>query len=214
MSTTDQDQHEAPAAESGLRERKKAMTRQALEEEALRLFAEQGFEQTTVDEIVAACDVSRRTFFRYFSSKEDVLFREETDHGEATFDLIAARPADEPPLQSLRVVILALAAEFAERKEQLLQRARIMRATPSLRSADWEKQNEGVDRIVEALGRRSPDPLDGEQVYRLRLLGRATLAALMTALDRWVDGNGQEDIVVLAGQAFDLLASGFETRPQ
>ena len=89
-----------------------------------------------------------------------------------------------------------------------------MRSTPSFCFSQSAERNEGVDRIVEALGRRSPDPLDGEQVYRLRLLGRATLAALMTALDRWVDGNGQEDIVVLAGQAFDLLASGFETRPQ
>ena len=199
---------------SGLRERKKAMTRQALEDEALRLFAEQGFEHTTVDEIVAACDVSRRTFFRYFSSKEDVLSHEKTEHGEAIFDLIAARPADEPPLQSLRVVILALAADFAQQKERLLTRAQIVRATPSLRSADWDKQNEGVDRIVEALGRRSPDPLDAEQTYQLRLLGRATLAALMTALDRWVDGDGEEDIVALAAQALDLLASGFEAPAQ
>jgi AcrR family transcriptional regulator len=199
---------------SGLRERKKAMTRQALEDQALRLFAEQGFEHTTVDEIVAACDVSRRTFFRYFSSKEDVLSHEKTEHGEATFDLIAARPADEPPLQSLRVVILALAADFAEQKERLLTRAQIVRATPSLRSADWEKQNDGVDRIVEALGRRSPDPLDAEQAYQLKLLGRATLAALMTALDRWVDGDGEEDLVALAAQALDLLASGFEAPRQ
>ena len=198
---------------SGLRERKKAMTRQALEDEALRLFAEQGFEHTTVDEIVAACDVSRRTFFRYFASKEDVLSYDD-DHGRATFDLIAARPADEPPLQSLRVVILALAAELAEREDYLLTRTRIMRATPSLRSADWEKQNDGVDRIVEALGRRSPHPLDPEQAYQLKLLGRATLAALMTALDRWVDGDGEEDLVALAAQALDLLASGFEAPAQ
>jgi AcrR family transcriptional regulator len=210
MSATDEVDADA---EVGLRARKKAMTRQALEDQALRLFAEQGFEHTTVDEIAAACDVSRRTFFRYFSSKEDVLSHEEADHGEATFELIAARPADEPPLQSLRVVILALAAQFAERKENLLARSRIMRATPSLRSADWDKQNEGVDRIVDALSRRSPDPLDAEQLYQLRLLGRATLAALMTALDRWVDGDGQEDIVALAAQALDLLASGFETPP-
>lgn len=208
MSTANETDH--PPGE-GLRARKKAMTRQALEDEALRLFAEQGFEQTTVDEIAAACDVSRRTFFRYFSSKEDVLSYEQAGQGDATFELIAARPADEPPLQSLRVVILALAAEFAQDEERLLRRAQIMRATPSLRSADWDKQNDGVDRIVEALGRRSPDPLDAEQAYQLRLLGRATLAALMTALDRWVDGDGREDIVALAAQALDLLASGFET---
>ncbi len=119
MSTTDQDQHERSPAESGLRERKKAMTRQALEAEALRLFAEQGFEHTTVDEIVAACDVSRRTFFRYFASKEEVLAHEKTMEAEEIYDLLASRPPDEHPLQSLRVVILKIASEIEDRRDFL-----------------------------------------------------------------------------------------------
>jgi AcrR family transcriptional regulator len=213
MSTTDQDEHADLATDSGLRERKKAMTRHALEEEALRLFAEQGFEHTTVDEIVAACHVSRRTFFRYFASKEEVLAHDKTMEAEEIFELLASRPADEHPLQSLRVVVLQIASGIEDRREFLLTRAKIVAATPSLRSADWEAQREGVDRIVEALDRRFAEPLDPERSYQQRLVVQATLAALHTALERWVEGDGREDIVDLAGQAFDLLASGFEMPP-
>ena len=211
MSTTDQAQE--PADEVGLRARKKAMTRQALEEQALRLFAEQGFEHTTVDEIVAACDVSRRTFFRYFASKEEVLAHEKTMEAEEIFDLLASRPADEHPLQSLRVVVLKIASEIEDRREFLLTRAKIVAATPSLRAADWVAQREGVDGLVEALDRRHAEPLDPERSYQQRLVVQATLAALNTALERWVEGDGRDDIVTLAGQTFDLLASGFEMPP-
>jgi AcrR family transcriptional regulator len=207
----DQGEQPAPAAESGLRERKKAMTRQALEEAALRLFAEQGFERTTVDEIAAACDVSRRTFFRYFASKEEVVAHDKTMEAEEIFELLASRPADEHPLQSLRVVVLSLATEIEDRRDLILTRAKIIAATPSLRAADWEAQREGVDRIVEALDRRFTEPLDPERAYQQRLVVQATLAALNTALERWVAGDGKDDMIALAGQTFDLLASGFET---
>src|SRR6476620_11232243 len=86
----------------GLRERKKAMTRLALEDAALELFATKGFDNTTVDEIADACNVSRRTFFRYFATKEDIFSGDKDEHDTQMFEMIAARPADEPALLSLR----------------------------------------------------------------------------------------------------------------
>ena len=88
------------------RERKKLETRQALEQAALRLFAEQGYEQTTVEDIAEAADVAVRTFFRYFSSKQDVLFGDVvTDRVKRLRTELAARPATESPLDSLVAVM-------------------------------------------------------------------------------------------------------------
>lgn len=193
----------------GLRQRKKAQTRQALVDAALDLFTRQGFDHTTVDEIAAACDVSRRTFFRYFSSKEDVFSGDKGQQDQEIFDFIASRPAEEPGLLSLRAAVLSMASFYAEQKNRLLVQVRVINATPALQSAGHDHQQLAVEHIVDALSRRSSEPLDDEQIYQLRLVAQAAVAALRTAMDRWVQGDGQEDLVDLASQALDLLASGF-----
>ncbi|MCL9760352.1 TetR/AcrR family transcriptional regulator [Frankia sp. AiPa1] len=86
----------------GLRERKKRRTRQAIIEVAHELFAEKGFEATTVEEIAAGADVSVRTLFRYFTSKEAIALAPLEEMGELTVAALRRRPADEPPLSALR----------------------------------------------------------------------------------------------------------------
>src|ERR1700712_5660908 len=119
----------AADATMGLRERKKAMTRLALEDAALELFAVKGFDHTTVDEISEACDVSRRTFFRYFASKEDIFSGDKDEHQDEMFELIASRPADEPALDSLRATIVALAAEFEADRPRMVAKVKIINET-------------------------------------------------------------------------------------
>src|SRR5215831_10935424 len=120
--------HAAPSR----RERKKLATRQALEEAALRLFAAQGYEQTTVEEIAEAADVAVRTFFRYFSSKQDVLFGEVvTDRIARLRTELANRPSDEDALASV-IAVLTLLGFTPEEEEQVMARMELMRRQPTL----------------------------------------------------------------------------------
>jgi AcrR family transcriptional regulator len=97
----------APAS-TGRRERKKQLTREALTVAAFDLFAEKGFEATTVEEIADAVDVSSRTFFRYFASKEDVALTFQEEQLEAVLTALAARPPDEPVVTALRRAVVGI----------------------------------------------------------------------------------------------------------
>src|SRR5215468_5989716 len=99
----DASQADAPSAPAGLRERKKARTRASLREHALRLFREQGYQATTVEQIAAAAEVSPSTFFRYFPTKEDVVLRDDMD--DRLFEAFERQPASLSPLAALRAAI-------------------------------------------------------------------------------------------------------------
>jgi len=98
----------APGPEAGRRDRKKNETRQALRDAAHRLFAEKGFSQTTIDDITEAADVSRRTFFRYYDSKDDLLRSDVSDLLPVMLGALRARPADEPPLAAILAALRTL----------------------------------------------------------------------------------------------------------
>src|SRR5947207_6260154 len=118
----------------GLRERRKRLTAAELEAPAYRLFGERGFDAVTVDDIAAEADVSRRTFFRYFASKEDVLLADHFVQLARLREAMAGRPADEPIITALRNALLSLTSDFEDRKEMIITRARLMRDTPSLQA--------------------------------------------------------------------------------
>jgi AcrR family transcriptional regulator len=97
----------APEA-AGRRDRKKNETRQALRDAAHRLFAEKGFSQTTIDDITEAADVSRRTFFRYYASKDDLLRSDVSDLLPVMLGALRARPAGEPPFAAILAALRTL----------------------------------------------------------------------------------------------------------
>ena len=149
----------------GLRERKKEKTRLALETAALALFAEKGFDGTTVDEIAEACDVSQRTFFRYYSTKEDVLFADGDERLESVLAEIAARPAGEQPIRTVQAAFLTLVEEYAHDRERLILRSKIFDGSSGLRSHKFEQQQNWEAEITAALvardlqaTRRDADP--------------------------------------------------------
>ncbi|MFI9614960.1 TetR/AcrR family transcriptional regulator [Streptomyces sp. NPDC052023] len=192
-----------PAAPAGLRQRKKAQTRRTIQEQALRLFLSQGYENTTVEEIAAAAGVSHMTFFRHFPTKESVV--ESDDYDPMIVRLIEARPQEEDPLTALhRALAEGLAAVYTADKEALLVRTRLVLRTPALRARVWENQHATERLFADALAAR----LRTEATLSTRVLAAASLAALTTALTHWVDSDGTEDLPSLVDQVFRILGSG------
>ncbi len=185
----------------GLRERKKAQTRQRIQEQALRLFLDKGYDATTVQEVAAAAEVSHMTLFRHFRSKEALV--ESDDYDPMIAELIRARPADEHPLAALRHALLdGLRSVYVEHRDVLLVRTRLILTTPALRARMADNQLATERLFAESLAARGGD--DGVTL-ELRVLSAAALAALTVALSMWVESGGAEDLPDLAEQAFDAL---------
>ncbi|QKG21530.1 TetR family transcriptional regulator [Actinomadura verrucosospora] len=149
---------------AGLRERKKQRTRLALIDAALELFLEQGYEATTIDEIVAAVEVSQRTFFRYFATKEDVVTGFFDEHDRLLLDALAARPPQERPFaalfESLRVVLRTIAAGDPADTERFRRVRRVIEGTPSLISAHMARHQAAETELAAEIARREGvDPL-------------------------------------------------------
>ena len=193
--------HPEGARPAGLRERKKAQTRRAIQEQALRLFSAKGYDATTVQEIAAAADVSPMTFFRYFPTKEDVVLSD--DYDPMISALIYSRPAEEPAVDSIRQALGAgLAQVYVAERATLLARTRLLLRTPALRARLWEQQSATADLIASALAARSGSTRPN---LRLRVTAAACLAALTTAILAWAERDGVPELPALVDDAFDVL---------
>jgi AcrR family transcriptional regulator len=187
-----------------LRERKRTRTRLMIQTEALRLFAEKGYENTTVDEIAYAAAISPRTFFRYFPTKEDVVLWDEYD--PLAEDLVVARPAGEPPAQILRAIVCeALGGLYRRDPDGLLVRARLLTSVPELRARLLNEQDTGSEMMASLLAQSHGQPADE---FGLRVLASAFGSAITIALAKWVQEDGKSDLMALVDQALEALAAG------
>lgn len=192
----------------GLRERHRRRTAAQLEEAALRLFADRGFDAVTVDEITAEADVCRRTFFRYFASKEDVLL---SDHPRRLGELreaLDARPPDEPALSALRHALLAMADCYEDERPRMLERFKIINATPSLQARSLGLQRAWEQAVTEMVAERMG--VDPATDLRPAVVAATTLASLRTALTAWFVSDGRADLTALVTEALDLLDGGLQ----
>jgi AcrR family transcriptional regulator len=191
------------------RERKKLETRQALEQAALRLFAERGYDQTTVEDIAEAADVAVRTFFRYFSSKQDVLFGEVvSDRVGRLRTELANRPTTEDPLASVLVVMELLDFNSPEEEQEILARMELMRAQPSFVGRYLELIDQMRSTVVEFIAERTGlNP--ARDLYPL-LVGGACAAAWDASLKLWVESGAQRSLRTLRNEAFATLTEGLQ----
>lgn len=193
---------EAPLS---LRERKKLKTRQAIRREAYRLIAEQGYENTTVEQIAAAAEVSQSTFFRYFGTKEDLVLTDEYDPAMVT--ALLARPSDEPFLHSCRESLIGLIRELSQHeRDELLIRMRLVKDVPALRARMHEDANNPQLLYLDVLTRRTGVE---EPTFEMRITAAAIGAATTEAALRWAESEGTLDLADLVDDTFAFLERGF-----
>lgn len=189
------------------RERKKLETRAALEQAALQLFAEKGYEQTTVEEIAEAADVAVRTFFRYFSSKQHILFGE-VGHDRVTRlrSELAARPSDEPILVSVRAVLEALDQIEPAEQEQILVRVRLMERQPSLVPMYLRLNHELRQAVAQFVASRTGLDIDRDP-YPM-MVASAVVSCWDITLHVWVATGGRRSLRSIRREVFDALSAG------
>lgn len=192
---------ETEARRDRLRERTRAAVRAELAELALELFARHGFEETTVDDVAQAAGMSKRSLFRYFATKEDMVLGAVDSMGEAVAEELRARPSDEDPWQSLRSVLCAWEERITTSADRLA-RQRLIEQTPALRARHAQRREMARRQIAEALRERPGTHLD---VFTADLLTAAAGAALDAASREWLRADGKADRTLLAARAFDVL---------
>ena len=187
----------------GLRERKKAKTRAAIQRHALRLFREQGYEATTVEQIAAAAEVSPSTFFRYFPTKEDVVMYDPFD--PILFASFEAQPAKLTPLEAVREAMLAaFAAASAEDTAEQWERAMLIFSVPDVRMRvldDFLATTQQLAKLVaKRVGRRVDD-------LHVRIFVGAITGALLAAFI--AQGKGPDaDFIALIDKSLRYLEAG------
>jgi AcrR family transcriptional regulator len=184
----------------GLRERKKQKTRESIQREAMRLFEKQGYEQTTIEQIAAAVEISPSTFFNYFPSKEDVVLYDAYDPILAS--LLAERPADEPLSISFRRVLEAMGGIFDRDRDIILARGRLWFEAPALRARLWEELEKAEMFMRAQIAARSGRDAND---FETRVTVTVMVAATMEAMREWLRRNGNGSFITLVNQALDML---------
>ncbi|MCP2357663.1 AcrR family transcriptional regulator [Nonomuraea thailandensis] len=193
---------------STLRARRRAQTQRMIQAHAVRLFAERGYDATTVTDVAEAAGVSPMTVYRHFPTKEDLVLTDQ--HGRLVAEHLAAPAGGEPLVHRIGGALIGSAAALTDDdrdREFLLTRLRLMISTPALRARHLDNQYALQQAIIDALGQEAADP---ETAFQARAAASACLAALHTALVRWAEDDGRSDLPDLIGRA---LAAVFGQSP-
>jgi AcrR family transcriptional regulator len=199
-----------PPLPKSLRQRKREVVQEALSEAAEELFLSSGFERTTVEQIAHAAGVSRRTFFRYYESKEDVLVERSDRLGERLYAELAARPREEPPLLAIRNALVPAVEAGIEDADFIRWVIRVLREKSPLRRAMMERRNRLEERIAALMAARLHSrPNDNTPM----LLAFVTRALHDTAYNAWYDHETDDVAGLIDGLIARLRAVVAETRP-
>ncbi|MGC4920543.1 TetR/AcrR family transcriptional regulator [Streptomyces sp. DT197] len=206
MDSTEETPAATPDAPLGLRERKKAATRQAVHEAAMRLTREHGLDHVTVEAIADAAGISRRTFSNYFAGKEDAVLYCKEQYIQRLLDAVRDRPAEETHWQALRAATQVLRdPRLDPPRREWAQQTRLAMSHPSLLGRQLSTLATLERDLAATLTARSPtDPV------RARVMAAAFLVALRIAMQLWIEENEQaEDPTELMMITMDQMGARF-----
>jgi AcrR family transcriptional regulator len=192
--------------EGTLRERNRQAAYAEISDTAMRLFMEQGFENTTIEQIAAAVGIAPRTFFRYFATKEDIVVGDLVRLGEVVKTALEARPPEEGPWDALTAALAAL-SDAPDKPSRALETALLTTANPSLRARHLEKHLRWQELLVPEIERRlgiEPGPVPAPGAHAI--VG-ACLACLDTAMEIWARRNGEGTLEEIYLEALAAIRS-------
>jgi AcrR family transcriptional regulator len=190
----------------GLREANQRERRDALIAAAYALFAERGYAATTMDDVAQRAGLSRRTAFRYFASKEELVFPEQASR-QAAFEALLSPREGESPFETVQRACLALGRQYQDDRERQLAQHRVIEGEPALIGREH-----AIDRALEGAIERAF--LTGEKETprarrRARVRASAVTGALRATVREWLEGGATQDLVRLGRETFAELAAGF-----
>jgi AcrR family transcriptional regulator len=190
----------------GLRERKKAETRRALASAALRLADELGPDGVTVEAIAEAAGVSPRTFFNYFSTKDDAIVGTTPAHSSELLSNLIARPEEEAPLEALRATARELVGTLEAGADDWMRRHHLFQRYPALSARHASRFAEVERGLVEEIARRTG--LDPDLDTYPALVVSTALGAIRVAMAVWQERNRPGPLADLLDETFDHLTKG------
>jgi AcrR family transcriptional regulator len=189
----------------GLRERKRQETSERIIEKGLKLFVKNGYDATTLEAIAEAAGISRRTFFYYFKSKEDILLTaRDSGFREALRPAMLEESADQAPITAVQKCLIKVASRYETKESVVFDR--LMDSTQRLRARKEAVFVEAERILLEAMCELWPAPGKREG---LRLVAMVATGTLRVALDRWKQDDAEHPLAYYIRQSFSLLAKQF-----
>jgi len=197
----------AGASPDGLRERKKARTRAAIREHALRLFRELGYQATTVEKIAEAAEVSPSTFFRYFPTKEDVVLQDDMDI--RMIEALEQQPPELGPVAAVRAAAQQMFASYTAADMDVLRQTTALTLTvPEIRARAVDEFARTIKVVAEALAKRADRPADDLAVRTAAGAIIGVIMAITMPWEGWTEGAAFEDSFGRIDEALALLEAG------
>jgi AcrR family transcriptional regulator len=189
----------------GLRERNKLATRSELSRFAIELFLKKGFANTTIDEIVEPLGIAKRTFFRYFSVKEDLVFAWYEDLTNDLVNELSSRPKQEMPLEAVCRTLSSLLKMYDENPAWALSMVRLSMETPSLIGKNFEKrvlwEKAFAATLIEREGKKTLSSL------KAQIIAGVAMTAFTAAIAEWFANEGKAKLRPIVERAFSMASA-------